>query len=65
MVPSIRTMRRWFTQARWQDDATTPRGEEPRVAMIPRLPARAHPLIELILTGYGYPTPPPPGPRGP
>ncbi len=64
MVPSIRTMRRWFTQARWLVGPSKSRRQQPRATATPRRAGRAHPLIELILTGVAYPTPPP-GPRGP
>ena len=68
MVPSLRTMRRWFTQARWL--ATTPdnrRHEARAAARRPGAKSRWQPLIELILTGVAYPTTPVPRslPRGP
>lgn len=58
MVPSIRTMRRWFTQARWLDtssDRTRP-GEAGRPTS-PTSPRR--PFVDLMLTGVAYPTRPP------
>jgi len=68
MVPSLRTMRRWFTQARWL--ATTPhdrRHGSRTAARRPGAKSRWQPLIELILTGVAYPTAPVPRslPRGP
>lgn len=54
MVPSVRTMRRWFTQGRWLSSPSVSgrarRDQPPR-----HRTRRAHPMIELLLTGYGYP----------
>jgi hypothetical protein len=53
LVPSVRTMRRWFTQARWLTIA---------VAHTRRSSSRGgdwQPLINLILTGRAYPRPNP------
>lgn len=68
MVPSIRTMRRWFTQARWLASPSTNRRKPSRP---PGTPARTdspwRPLADLILTGVAYPstTYPRHAPRGP
>ena len=62
MVPSIRTMRRWFTQARWLRGPATKRHGVPRTTASPRRKGRAHPLVDLILSGVAFPMPPP-GPR--
>ena len=67
MVPSVRTMRRWFTQARWLQHQSTSRRQQSRTKAPATRSGRAHPLIELILTGMAYPTLPPlpRSPRGP
>lgn len=62
MVPSIRTMRRWFTQARWLSGSATKHNGAPRTTASPRRKGRAHPLVDLILSGVAFPMPPP-GPR--
>ena len=68
MVPSVRTMRRWFTQARWLSSPPDNRRKPPSP---PRAQARSatpwRPLIDLILTGVAYPSNPYPRhlPRGP
>lgn len=68
MVPSIRTMRRWFTQARWLASPSTNRRMPSRP---PGTRARSEtpwrPLVDLILTGVAYPstTYPRHAPRGP
>lgn len=55
MVPSIRTMRRWYTQARW---LTSPprnrRNGHPATAR--RSNPYREPLINLLLTGVAYPS---------
>ncbi len=57
MVPSVRTMRRWYTQGRWNE--ATPNNRR-RVPQAPARPSRVtspwQPLIELILTGHAYPS---------
>jgi hypothetical protein len=53
MVPSVRTMRRWFTQARWL--AAARRGSR----RSSRPPTNWQPFINLVLSGYGYPEPHP------
>ena len=68
MVPSVRTMRRWFTQARWLETAPSKRRASSRHATSPRGPASPRqPFVDLILTGVAYPTAPRPRhiPRGP
>ena len=68
MVPSLRTMRRWFTQARW---LATPSGKRRRHSRPPATTVKSHahwrPLIDLILTGVAYPVTAYPrhSPRGP
>jgi hypothetical protein len=68
MVPSLRTMRRWFTQARWLASASNNRRRQSRP---PATPVRSHadwrPLIDLILRGVAYPATAYPrhSPRGP
>jgi hypothetical protein len=64
MVPSVRTMRRWYTQARWMASAPRDRRHGPRQP-VPRVGAKSRwqPLIELILTGYAYPVAPAPHSR--
>ncbi len=67
MVPSVRTMRRWFTQARWLERQSTDRRQQPRTKAPATKSDRAHPLVELILTGTASPSRLPliQGPRGP
>lgn len=68
MVPSMRTMRRWFTQARWLEAAPNNRRTHSRPAAPPRRSASPwQPFVNLILTGVAYPTPAHPShiPRGP
>lgn len=50
MVPSIRTMRRWFTQARWLATPPTNRRNQPR-PMRPQTDSQWRPLVDVILTG--------------
>ncbi len=68
MVPSVRTMRRWFTQARWLETAPTKQRMQSRHTVPPRRSASPwQPFVDLIITGVAYPTPPRPRhlPRGP
>jgi hypothetical protein len=68
MVPSVRTMRRWFTQARWLETAPSNRRTHPRYGAPPKHAASSrHPFVDLILTGVAYPTQLSPRhiPRGP
>ena len=57
MVPSVRTMRRWFTQARWLETAPDNR-RVPSAHAVPRRRSASHwqPFVDLILTGVAYPT---------
>jgi hypothetical protein len=57
MVPSVRTMRRWFTQARWLETAPYSR-RVPSPHAVPRRRSASHwqPFVDLILTGVAYPT---------
>jgi len=57
MVPSVRTMRRWFTQARWLEAAPNNR-RAPSLHAIPPRRSASHwqPFVDLILTGVAYPT---------
>ncbi len=57
MVPSVRTMQRWFTQGRWRVAPSRPRIRlspppvgEPRSAW--------QPFVNMVVYGYGYPEPP-------
>ena len=56
MVPSLRTMRRWFNQARWLARPSTDRRAQSRP---PAPSARANPywrpLVDLLITGVAYP----------
>jgi hypothetical protein len=56
IVPSIRTMRRWFQQGRWL--ALQPRRRPANEPLSPRLDDHKppdHPLLRLLLTGVAYP----------
>ena len=57
MVPSLRTMRRWFTQARRLARPSTDRRAQSRP---PAPAARANPyrrpLVDLLITGVAYPS---------
>ena len=60
VVPSVRTMRRWFQQGRWY--ALQPRRRRANEPLAPRLDDHKpppHPLLRLILTGVAYPHHPP------
>jgi hypothetical protein len=59
MVPSVRTMRRWFTQARWLASPPLNRRHEHRA---PRQRSKSHwqALLDLALTGVAYPSAPTP-----
>lgn len=65
MVPSVRTMRRWFTQARWLETPPSAGAGRKAPLRVPRSEWR--PFVNLILTGYGYPVSgrPDTTPRGP
>lgn len=55
MVPSVRTMRRWYTQGRWMETTPHNRRHEPQTPERRSRPkSQWQPLIELILTGYAY-----------
>ena len=64
MVPSVRTMRRWYTQGRWIEATPTNRRHPPQTPA-PRSSAKSRwqPLLELILTGYAYSSSRPPDHR--
>ena len=52
MVPSIRTMRRWFTQARWLATAPSSRRRQPRRAeTTTRSESPWQPFVNVMLTG--------------
>ncbi len=52
MVPSVRTMRRWFTQARWLANASNNRRSQSRPPTRPARPASPwQPFINVVLTG--------------
>lgn len=53
MVPSARTMRRWFTQARWLETPSPPRSGRSVTSRVSGSEWR--PFVNLILTGFAYP----------
>ena len=68
MVPSIRTMRRWFTQARWLETTSNNHRSNSRVpGPDGRSSSLWKPFVDLRSTGVAYPTQshPRPVPRSP
>jgi hypothetical protein len=56
MVPSVRTMRRWFVQGRWRSGTTSARQRVvARYAEVGTPSTNWEPMINLLLTGVAYP----------
>jgi hypothetical protein len=59
MVPSVRTMRRWFTQARWlAGPPRSRRHQHPAPGRRSKSPWQ--PFLDYLLTGVAYPSAPAP-----
>ena len=63
MVPSVRTMRRWFTQARWLASPAHNRRHHERPAPRRRSKSQWQPFLDYLLTGVAYPAQPNPNYR--
>ena len=63
MVPSVRTMRRWFTQARWLASPAHNRRHHERPAPRRRSQSQWQPFLDYLLTRVAYPAQPNPNYR--